>query len=177
MPSSFIQDMLSVSDFTIYSIKTLEQDKKEYTFFDTTEQQVGRKFSNLTIPNQLSKNWVRFFVYGIAIKFLTPLYIRTLIKFYLNSYYSFKVADHELKFGHLSEFLHTNGVFTDLAQDLVYINGIGDGAYNGLITGLEIVIPSGVSFTFTITCETPQFFSGAFIGVFLKGKLERIIAG
>ncbi|MCS7231683.1 MAG: hypothetical protein RMJ67_06060 [Elusimicrobiota bacterium] len=175
MPSTFIQDMISVSDFTLYSIKQIAHGGKEYTFFDTTEQQVGKSFSNLTIPNQLSKNWIRFSVYGIAIKIFKVLNLDELYDFYLNSYYSFKVADHELKFGHLSEFLHTNVIIT-YHYGGTYLNGMGDGAYNGLITGLEIVIPSGVSFVFTIKYEGSSL-DDALVGVFLKGKLERLITG
>lgn len=189
MASVFIQDLLSVIDHTLYSIKpTGTNTNTTYNFFDETEQMVGKQRSNLTIPNQLSRNWIKFTVYGIGIRFFNALNVSGLMQFFRDSYYVFKVSDHELKFGHLSEFLHSNayvykdytateGTTSTTIRTLNWV-GEGNGIYNGLLTGLEIVIPSGVSFVFSITCTSDiTSMQNVNLGVFLKGKLERAITG
>lgn len=181
MPSSYIQDLLSVIDHTIYSIvDTTSNTNKEYQFFSDIVSQVGRERTNLTISNQLPKNWLRFTIFGIAIKVYNVVEPSAVLQFFRDSYYSLKVAEHELKFGHLSEFLHTNAVLSDTSgTSLVHFKvGEGVGSYDGLVQGLEIEISAGKSFSFSITCTSDiAEMRNKLIGVFLKGKLERLIAG
>ena len=111
MPSTYIQDLLSVIDHTLYSIiDTGSNTNTTYNFFANTISVAGKNRTNLTIANQLPKNWIRFVVYGLGLKVYGAKSLNDLVQFFRDSYYSFKVAEHELKFGHLSEFLHTNAV-------------------------------------------------------------------
>ncbi len=189
MPTSYLTDILSVVDHTIYSIKTIPTPtNQDIVFFDETEASVGKHKSNLTLANQLSKNWKKFDVYGIGIKFFDLVSAESLVQFFRDSFYSFKISDTELKWGHLSEFFNSNafvyyeqtsteGTLSTRIQDL-YSSGKGSGFYHGFISGLELSITSGVHFVFTISCKSSiAELQGKSIGVFLKGKLERYITG
>lgn len=181
MSNVFVKDTVSEIDATVYDVEALGASSIVGTVkFFSQSVSAGLNRTNLTTPNMLPSNWKKFTVKNIGLKFFSRLVTADFYTAIQDAYYSFKIADTEIKFGHASELINTvDAIVTNTTTNGGKAPNDFGHSINALLPLLiDVTIPSSTSFYFDLTFDTDvTSLHGIYVGCFMHGVLERLIAG
>jgi hypothetical protein len=159
--------MVSVIDFTIYSVKEITTGENKISFFGNIQG------TNLTKSNTLPKNWLSFIVQKAKLFFNNPqfFYIVNLTK----SYISVVISGNEILTISLSEFLNLPLVvfFSESVNDSIqlFINQVKTDSFE---FKPEIILKPEQTFDFILYTEV---YIPIYVSLTLKGILKKEIIG
>lgn len=184
-----LKGVVSKLDITLYDIKEIPREGGVIQFFSQTASAVGKHRAILSQPNTIPSNWKSFTINAIGLKiFSENLSDYTILGYFIiNSYYVFKIADYEIKTGHLSEFFNISTLSFTIVRYNIGNNILDlripfqlDMPRNLYVNLMKpIIIEPLINFQFIINYDgqIPENETTFMVGVYLKGILDRGIVG
>lgn len=181
-----LQGVVSKLDIVLYDILQLSTTNTagSYNFFSKAQATAGKERTSLPQPNLIPQNWKSFTIQAIGMKVLDFVDRDAFLSFVANSHYVFKIADYEIKQGHLSEFFNVSALVyasPPTTANVYEITTTGQVDYpnNNFVSLMKpIVLEPLVSFQFIVNVATDIVgMRGAFVGLYFKGVLDRSIVG
>ncbi len=178
--------VVSRLDITLYDLVQLSSTNTAgtYSFFTKNFATSGKERTSLPQANLIPENWKSFTVNSIGFKVLGVVKVEDLLDFIENSYYQFKVADYEIKQGHISEFFKETLFASKVPSATSNVYEIGTFAstdeYQNLYISLmkPIVLEPMINFSFTVSVNADVAgMRGVWVAVYFKGVLDRSITG
>lgn len=173
-----LQGVISKLDIVLYDIVKLNSTSTAgtYNFFSQSMASVGKQRAVLLQPNLIPENWRSFTIHSVGMKILDLVEASDFLTFVANSYYTFKIADYEIKSGHLSEFFNVSWF------------SLTDGNYDGVQSDMPsnlyvslmkpITLEPLISFNFVVEVKVDVAgMRDKYIGLYFKGTLDRSIVG
>ncbi|MCS7231684.1 MAG: hypothetical protein RMJ67_06065 [Elusimicrobiota bacterium] len=177
-----LKGVVSKLDITLYDIKE-NINFGSHIFFSQSSSAVGKHRAILAQPNTIPSNWKSFTINAIGVKVFASDF-SSFMSFISNSHYTFKIADYEVKSGHISDFFNISTMSYYAIQHRIGNNNLVifypfqlDMPRNLYLNLMKpIIIEPLVNFQFIINVET-HLEVDAKVGVYFKGILDRGIVG